>query len=105
MKQSLILFICFIYCAKSYSQVGITPRNTAFFQTAKTHYYILTKVEKNRNERIMLSQNTLAPIPSAYCYQNLAFFCKVEVKLEKFSTFPIKFRLGSVPYVDSLEQK
>lgn len=48
---------------------------------------------------------TQAPIPQAWCYQELAFFCKIEVKMERAARFPIKFRLGDVQYVDWLEQK
>lgn len=44
-------------------------------------------------------------VPIVYSYNNLAFFCKVEVKLEKAVNFPIKFRLGDVDYVDRLEGK
>ena len=41
----------------------------------------------------------------AYNYHSLAFFCKVEVQLEKKTKIPIKFRLGDVRYVDWLEGK
>lgn len=43
--------------------------------------------------------------PSVYAYRELAFFCKIEVQLEKASRFPVKFRLGDVQYVDKLEGK
>ncbi|MEM6317978.1 MAG: hypothetical protein AAF960_09925 [Bacteroidota bacterium] len=46
-----------------------------------------------------------APIPAAYAYKDLAFFCKIEVQLEKAVKMPVKFRLGSVDYVDYLEGK
>ncbi len=45
------------------------------------------------------------PFPKIYTFNNLAFFCKVEVKLEKATKFPVKFRLGDVNYVDRLEGK
>ncbi len=51
------------------------------------------------------NRQTSAPIPSYYDYDKLAFFCKVEVKLEKAVKLPIKFRLGDVEYVDRLEGK
>jgi len=47
----------------------------------------------------------ITPIPKAYCYEDLAIFCKLEVKLEKTFKFPIKIRLGEVNYVEMLEGK
>jgi len=44
-------------------------------------------------------------IPSVYSYRDLAFFCKLEVQLERRARIPIKFRLGDVLYVDYLEGK
>jgi len=44
-------------------------------------------------------------IPSIYSYKDLAFFCRMEVKIEKSAKVPFKFRLGDVKYVDYLEQK
>ena len=42
--------------------------------------------------------------PSFYSC-NLAFFCRQELKLEKVTKIPFKFRLGSVQQVDFLEGK
>ena len=36
---------------------------------------------------------------------NLAFFCRQELKFEKVTKIPLKFRLGSVQQVDYLEGK
>ena len=44
-------------------------------------------------------------VPILYSYEELAPFCKLEVKMEKVVKMPIKFRLGSVDYVDYLEGK
>ena len=44
-------------------------------------------------------------VPIIYSYEELAPFCKLEVKMEKVVKMPIKFRLGSVDYVDYLEGK
>jgi hypothetical protein len=46
-----------------------------------------------------------APIPVMFQSCDLPVFCKVEVELEKTVSFPVKFRLGSVEYVDWLEGK
>ncbi|MEZ5058564.1 MAG: hypothetical protein R2879_16135 [Saprospiraceae bacterium] len=45
------------------------------------------------------------PIPVLFQTCDLPVFCKVEVELEKTVSFPVKFRLGSVDYVDWLEGK
>lgn len=37
--------------------------------------------------------------------EHFGFFCKVEVKLDKIAKVPMRFRLGSIDYVNSLEGK
>jgi len=44
-------------------------------------------------------------VPQWYNVDDLSFFCKWEVELEKAARIPVKFRLGSVDYVDWLEGK
>ncbi|MFM8450184.1 MAG: hypothetical protein ACKOAY_08785 [Haliscomenobacter sp.] len=41
----------------------------------------------------------------AFDPKDLAFFCRIEFKLEKKVRFPIKVRLGEVQYVEQLEGK
>jgi hypothetical protein len=57
------------------------------------------------NANLKPSINLSVTQPKAWCYADLAFFCKMEVKIERAARFPIKFRLGDVGYVDWLEGK
>lgn len=44
-------------------------------------------------------------LPSCYVAEDLAFFCRLEVRLEKVTQLPVRFRLGDVQQVDYLERK
>lgn len=46
-----------------------------------------------------------SPFLRAFSPGDLAFFCRLEFKLEKTVRFPVKIRLGEVQYVDQLEGK
>ena len=48
---------------------------------------------------------SIMSVPNVYSYHDLAFFCKMEVKIEKAARFPVKLRLGDVNYVNLLEGK
>ena len=47
----------------------------------------------------------LAPVPGNFYAEGLGYFCKKEIKFEKITRIPFKFRLGSVQQCDWLEGK
>ena len=61
--------------------------------------------QENRKNRFNIMEKKQQQMPAVYAYKDLAFFCKIEVQLEKAVKLPVKFRLGSVDYVDYLEGK
>lgn len=48
---------------------------------------------------------SLRPLPQNFYNQQLGFFCKKELMLQKKTLLPLFFRLGSKEYVDYLESK
>jgi hypothetical protein len=47
----------------------------------------------------------LSIIPASYNAARLGFVCKQELKLDKRTPVPLRFRLGSLDYVNWMEQK
>ncbi|MEM8523906.1 MAG: hypothetical protein AAGG68_04645 [Bacteroidota bacterium] len=59
----------------------------------------------NTDTPVSLTQKIQALSLSETYWEELGFFCKMEIKMEQKARFPVKFRLGTVDYVDRLEGK
>lgn len=46
-----------------------------------------------------------AMIAPSYYSTHLGFFCRQELKLEKVISIPLKIRIGSIDYLNSMERK
>jgi hypothetical protein len=60
----------------------------------------------DRQKRIDSLRNVpLRPLSVDYYSNNLAFFCKKEIQVEKITKIPLRIRLGTLDYVNTLEGK
>jgi hypothetical protein len=102
-KKGKILFFCMIFV----KQVIFAQKN----QTIKDNLLLqeLTKSEAGKTFPLFSFQNhhpASKPFLSPQFYSSqLGFFCKQEIKFDKITKIPFRFRLGSVEQCDRLEGK
>lgn len=115
MQKAKILIFCMIFVVsgafaqeKSPSPIAIrlvdTARTRSCWGNKFMKYY-----RKNVCDTVPI-QDWLIRIPISYLPGNfysaqLGFFCRQEIKMEKITGVPFKFRLGSVQQCDWLEGK
>jgi len=80
------------------------------FESAKNlHYFSIDPISHggkiNFSPAITKTQKKLFVISSSFYCNHLTFFCNKELQLEKMTSVPLRFRLGSLDYVNYLEQK
>ena len=98
MKSKFItLLVCVFFAASS--SYGQSKTSSMF----KNISFISALPDTSKPSKFFISPTMLVP-PSFYSC-NLAFFCRQEIKFEKITKIPFKFRLGSVQQVDYLEGK
>lgn len=114
MRIVLSIFIVFLSSVLVQAQQQITLSGKSLFElkqmnkqnpaskliASPSFYFSTLKNDGSETHSVMAK-----PVHLVYAYKDLAPFCKLEVKMEKVVKMPVKFRLGSVDYVDWLEGK
>lgn len=121
MKKIFHLFLFFSFANAMLGQVGLRVEGTQFSKESQLDWekrkesvkVFFTK--KNRSQipndlkKYFLSENVSTSSSNIFTQKNasneLAFFCRIEEKIELKSSIPVRFRLGEVQAVDQKEGK
>jgi hypothetical protein len=103
MKQKhIFLFICMIFVVGA-----VFSQNTH----AKTGSLLFTRFEKKPANTALLffnnnhSEPVKSYLPADFYTTQIGFFCRQEIKFEKLTKIPFRFRLGSMEQCDRMEGK
>ena len=102
-KKGKILFFCMIF---------VNPFAFSQKSQLKVSNFLLSELAKNADSKWFVAssaKNTsihyFPIVPASFYSYRLGFFCKQEIKFDKISKIPFRFRLGSVDQCDRLEGK
>lgn len=110
-KALLLFSFLLLQCNWLSAQGRLSAENIAAFPISTTATTFLPNaftIFPFTNTNLSHSFQSTTPsyhTPVVYCYQDIGFFCKIDVQLEKAVKLPVKFRLGTVQYVNKLEGK
>jgi len=114
--SGFLVVLVLIFPAKIFSQqqspriAQKSPHTLNFLEDFKekklqTNYVGLYAFINKASVLALANSNTIQIIRPGFCISNLPFFCKQEFQFEKNTSVPLRFRLGSLEYVDKLEGK
>lgn len=102
MDKLILLLLCTVLSVHSLSGQIKVP--TA---SEKVRFEIKPLLLTHKSQKIVEieEQPRFAFVKKDHQYENFAIFCKLEHKLQLKARIPIKFRLGTLDYVNKLEGK
>ncbi|MGB8192985.1 MAG: hypothetical protein WCF67_13740 [Chitinophagaceae bacterium] len=107
--SKIFLVLCITLSVKSFAQQQTqqlqdipSPVNKMLLPSGGGLIYPKDSIQMRT--RFLLRAN-YSPVSSRFYSQHLGFFCKKELQLDKALRVPVRFRLGSVEYVNRMEGK
>lgn len=110
--EFVVVFILFfngeIFSQKKVQKINFQENNNPLIRGVivnKERPNFLQKTPAVFFEKNINNQPFSSILPGRFYFNCLGFFCRKEIQIEKVTTLPFRFRLGSLAYVNYLEQK
>ena len=117
-RINIILVVLLMLSGKVFSQQQISSSSQLIYKAGNIIHTLNTDHTFYKNSFVKIDVKKIYTMPLQHTffvktevidpnfYQcNLGFFCKKEIQLEKITSVPFRFRLGSLEYVNKLEGK